>query len=106
MDNKCVCGHSQEEHLMITSKACTLCECEQYRLTTAFQIRTILSDTGISRVSVEYGSTKLQLTGDAAVQIGLELISAGYAARGEMALYKYAEEHNLDIKELLTLERE
>lgn len=104
--NTCVtCGHDKEEHLLITTSACTKCECLLFKAALPFQIRTVLSDVGVSRVSIEYGSTNLQLTADAAVQIGMELISAGYAARGEKALYEYAMQHGLDLNELIKLER-
>lgn len=102
---KCVCGHAPLEHELLTKK-CHNCACSTYRQALPFTVRTILSDQGIARVSIEYGATALQLVPDAAIQIGLELISAAYAASSEMGLFKYAKEHGLVVEELLKLVRE
>lgn len=102
---KCVCGHTKLEHELLTNE-CHNCQCLTYRASLPLTVRTILSDQGQARVTIEYGATTLQLVPDAAIQIGLELISAAYAASSEMGLFKYAKEHDLVVEELLKLVRE
>lgn len=102
---KCVCGHTKLEHELLTNE-CHNCPCQSYRQALPFTVRTILSDQGVARVSIEYGASLLQLVPDAALQIGLELVSAAYAASSEAGLFKYAKDHDLVVEELLKLVRE
>lgn len=57
-------------------------------------------NTGVSLVKLRIGSTEINLMPDSAAQIALELLSASYKARVTTDLYKYAQSHNLNMKDL------
>lgn len=65
---------------------------------TPVEIRTVnLDAAGLVGVVLDYGSTPLLLVADAAAQVALELLSAAYAARAEMALQAKLKEARLDM---------
>lgn len=105
-EQHCACGHERTHHLMgfgvCQDKEC---ECKQFRNAFNLHIQTVIDAAGNSRVLFQFQEVKLQLTSDAAVQIGLNLLSAGYAARGEQALYTYCQQHALNLDEIIKLVR-
>lgn len=106
MIDMCACGHPRNEHLVGFGMCNILeCDCDQFHQSFELNIRTLVDDQGNARVLFQFQDSKLQLTSDAAVQIGLNLLSAAYAARGELALFTYCKEHDLDFKEILKLAR-
>lgn len=72
----------------------------------SIQVRTVLSDQGVPSVTLSISTpgnqpVHIAMLPDAAVEIGLNLISASYAARGEQAAFIYAKNHSLNTEELL-----
>lgn len=66
---------------------------------TPVTIRTVEVGPNLEQVVVvlDWGSEPLMLVSDAAAQIALELLSASYAARAEMALKTKIKETRLDM---------
>lgn len=65
------------------------------------RIRSNLDPTGNPSVILEIQDITLLLSPDAAVEVGLNLLSAAYAARGEQAVYIHAKKHNMNASELI-----
>lgn len=64
---------------------------------TPVEIRTLQVSDGTVVVILAYNEQSLVLVSDAAAQIALELLSASYAARAEMALQEKLKEARLDM---------
>lgn len=76
----------------------------------SIQVRTVLSDQGVPSVTLSISTpgnqpVHIAMLPDASVEIGLNLISASYAARSEHAAYVYSKKHSLDTAELLRVLR-
>lgn len=74
------------------------------------QVRTVLSDQGVASVAVtidvpSHDRVNIAMLPDAAVEIGLNLLAAAYAARSEHAAYIYSKKHSLNTEELLRILR-
>lgn len=74
--------------------------------TTPIGIRTLLQENGEAKVVFTLpDNVTLLLDPDAGVEMALNLLSACYAARGERALWLYTQDHKIDIKDVIRIER-
>lgn len=74
---------------------------------TRIGIRTVLTPTGDAYVALTLpDDVRVALQIDACAELGLNLVSASYAARIEQTLFKYAQDHSLNLDELISKLRE
>lgn len=73
---------------------------------TRIGIRTVLTPTGDAYVALTLaandGDARIALQIDACAELALNLLSASYAARIEQTLFKYAQDHSLDLDDLIS----
>lgn len=78
---------------------------------TRIGIRTVLTPTGDAYVALTLpandngggnGDVHIALQIDACAELGLNLVSASYAARIEQTLFKYAQDNSLDLDDLIS----